>query len=71
MELFDYQSYHSMTKFLNMHDVILWHTKLVRSDADGRVDVKVAIQGKGGGIMGIGWSPKRMADIWQSVREDI
>ncbi|KAF9003722.1 Sec63-domain-containing protein [Hymenopellis radicata] len=50
MELFDYQSFHITTKFLKNREVIVWCTKLVRSDADERVNVEVAMREKG-----VGW----------------
>ena len=49
MELYDYQSFH-ITKFLKNRDVIVWCTKLMRSDADERVNVEVAMREKG-----VGW----------------
>ncbi|PCH44487.1 hypothetical protein WOLCODRAFT_154532 [Wolfiporia cocos MD-104 SS10] len=50
MELFEYQSFHIITKFLKTQDVIVWCTKLIRSDADERTNVKVAMREKG-----LGW----------------
>ncbi|KAF8631115.1 hypothetical protein AX17_005160 [Amanita inopinata Kibby_2008] len=50
MELFEYQSFHITTKFLKNRDVIVWCTKLMRSDADERVNVEVAMREKG-----VGW----------------
>ncbi|KAF5370279.1 hypothetical protein D9758_006929 [Tetrapyrgos nigripes] len=50
MELFEYQSFHIITKFLKNRDVIVWCTKLMRSDADERVNVEVAMREKG-----VGW----------------
>ncbi|PCH37367.1 hypothetical protein WOLCODRAFT_158093 [Wolfiporia cocos MD-104 SS10] len=41
MELFEYQSFHIITKFLKTRDVIVWCTKLIRTDADERTNVKV------------------------------
>lgn len=43
MELFEYQSFHIIIKFLKNQDVIVWCTKLMRSNADERVNVKVAM----------------------------
>ena len=43
MELFKYQSFCIMTKFLKDHDVIMWYMKLMRSDADERVNVEDAM----------------------------
>jgi len=50
MELFDYQSFHITAKFLKNREVIVWCTKLMRSDADERVNVEVAMREKG-----LGW----------------
>ncbi|KIY53142.1 putative RNA helicase [Fistulina hepatica ATCC 64428] len=50
MELFDYQSFHVITKFLKNRDVIVWCTKLQRSDKDEQVNVEVAMREKG-----VGW----------------
>ncbi|KAJ3476926.1 hypothetical protein NLI96_g10818 [Meripilus lineatus] len=50
MDLFEYQSFHVITKFLKNRDVIVWCTKLIRSDADERVNVEVAMREKG-----LGW----------------
>ncbi|ETW75698.1 hypothetical protein HETIRDRAFT_460980 [Heterobasidion irregulare TC 32-1] len=50
MELFDYQSYDVITKFLKNREVVVWCTKLARSDADERVNVEVAMREKG-----LGW----------------
>jgi pre-mRNA-splicing helicase BRR2 len=50
MELFDYQSFEVITKFLKNRDVVVWCTKLARSDANERVDVEVAMREKG-----LGW----------------
>ncbi|KAF9267488.1 Sec63-domain-containing protein [Marasmius fiardii PR-910] len=56
MELFDYQSFHITTKFLKNRDVIVWCTKLMRSDADERVNVEVAMREKG-----VGWILRALA----------
>ncbi|OCH86010.1 putative RNA helicase [Obba rivulosa] len=56
MELFDYQSFHIVTKFLKNRDVIVWCTKLMRSDADERVNVEVAMREKG-----LGWILRELA----------
>ncbi|TFK70690.1 Sec63-domain-containing protein [Pluteus cervinus] len=56
MELFDYQSFHIITKFLRNREVIVWCTKLMRSDADERVNVEVAMREKG-----VGWILKELA----------
>jgi pre-mRNA-splicing helicase BRR2 len=50
MELFDYQSFHITAKFLKNRDVIVWCTKLMRSDADERVNVEVAMREKERGL---------------------
>ncbi|KZT07923.1 putative RNA helicase [Laetiporus sulphureus 93-53] len=56
MELFEYQSFHIITKFLKNRDVIVWCTKLMRSDADERVNVEVAMREKG-----LGWILRELA----------
>ena len=56
MELFDYQSFDVITKFLKNRDVVVWCTKLARSDADERVDVEVAMREKG-----LGWILRELA----------
>ena len=56
MELFDYQSFHTTTKFLKNRDVVVWCTKLMRSDADERVNVEVAMREKG-----VGWILRELA----------
>ncbi|KAF7294831.1 putative ATP dependent RNA helicase [Mycena indigotica] len=50
IELFEYQSFHITTRFLKNRDVIVWCTKLMRSDADERVNVEVAMRERG-----VGW----------------
>ena len=49
-QLFEYQNFHLITKFLKNRDVIVWCTKLIRSEADDRVNVEVAMREKG-----VGW----------------
>ncbi|KAF8970308.1 Sec63-domain-containing protein [Flammula alnicola] len=61
MELFDYQSFHITAKFLKNRDVIVWCTKLMRSDADERVNVEVAMREKG-----LGWILRELAGDRQS-----
>ncbi|KAF8270130.1 putative RNA helicase [Lactarius quietus] len=56
MELFDYQSFGVITKFLKNRDVVVWCTKLARSDADERVNVEVAMREKG-----LGWILRELA----------
>lgn len=56
IELFEYQSFHIITKFLKNRDVIVWCTKLERSDADERVNVEVAMREKG-----LGWILRELA----------
>ena len=56
MELFDYQSFEVTTKFLKNRDVVVWCTKLTRSDANERVDVEVAMREKG-----LGWILRELA----------
>ena len=56
MDLFEYENFSLITKFLKNRDVIVWCTKLVRSDADERVNVEVAMREKG-----VGWILKELA----------
>ncbi len=56
MELFEFQSFHIITKFLKNRDVVVWCTKLMRSDADERVNVEVAMREKG-----VGWIIRELA----------
>lgn len=56
MELFDYQSFDVITKFLKNRDVVVWCTKLARSDTNERVDVEVAMREKG-----LGWILRELA----------
>ncbi|TFY55063.1 hypothetical protein EVJ58_g8480 [Rhodofomes roseus] len=56
MDLFEYQSFDVITKFLKNRDVIVWCTKLMRSDADERVNVEVAMREKG-----LGWILRELA----------
>jgi pre-mRNA-splicing helicase BRR2 len=56
MEIFEYQSFHVITKFLKNRDVIVWCTKLMRSDADERVNVEVAMRERG-----LGWILRELA----------
>ncbi|PFH47664.1 hypothetical protein AMATHDRAFT_77103 [Amanita thiersii Skay4041] len=66
MELFEYQSFHITTKFLKNREVIVWCTKLMRSDADERVNVEVAMREKG-----VGWILRDLAgDRQAKVRTD-
>jgi pre-mRNA-splicing helicase BRR2 len=51
MELFDFESYHIVTKFLKNRDIVC--TKLMRSE---RVNVEVAMREKG-----VGWISKELA----------
>ena len=56
MELLEFQSHTLVTKFLKNRDVIVWCTKLVRSDVDERVNVEVAMREKG-----VGWILRELA----------
>ncbi|GLB39382.1 putative sec63-domain-containing protein [Lyophyllum shimeji] len=56
MELFEYQSFHIITKFLKNREVIVWCTKLMRSDVEERVNVEVAMREKG-----VGWILRELA----------
>jgi pre-mRNA-splicing helicase BRR2 len=50
MDLFEYQSFEVIRKFLKNRDIIVWCTKLVRSSEEERKDVEVTMRKKG-----IGW----------------
>ncbi|KAJ7097861.1 putative RNA helicase [Mycena belliarum] len=63
MELFEYQSFHITTKFLKNRDVVVWCTKLMRSDADERVNVEVAMREKG-----VGWILRELAGDRQATK---
>jgi pre-mRNA-splicing helicase BRR2 len=56
MEVFDYQSFDVTTKFLRNREAIVWCTKLMRSDAEERVNVEVAMREKG-----VGWILRALA----------
>ena len=56
IELFEFLSFHTVTKFLKNRDVIVWCTKLARSNADERVNVEVAMREKG-----VGWILRELA----------
>ena len=62
MELFDYESYHVIAKFLKNREVVVWCTKLMRSNADERVNVEVAMREKG-----LGWILRELAGDRQAV----
>ena len=62
MELFDYESYHVVAKFLKNREVIVCCTKLMRSDADERVNIEVAMREKG-----LGWILRELAGDRQAV----
>jgi pre-mRNA-splicing helicase BRR2 len=62
MELFDYESYHIVAKFLKNREVIICCTKLMRSDADERVNVEAAMREKG-----LGWILRELAGDRQAV----
>lgn len=55
MELFEFQSFSLITKFLKNRDVIVWCTKLVRSDAEERINVEVAMRERG-----LGWITREL-----------
>ncbi|KAK7020512.1 putative ATP dependent RNA helicase [Favolaschia claudopus] len=63
MELFEYQSFHITTKFLKNRDVVVWCTKLNRSDAEERVNVEVAMREKG-----VGWILRELAGDRQAAK---
>ncbi|PPQ88313.1 hypothetical protein CVT25_012373 [Psilocybe cyanescens] len=64
MELFDYQSFHITAKFLKNRDVVVWCTKLMRSDAEERINVEVAMREKG-----LGWILRELAGDRQAKGE--
>jgi len=64
MELFDYQSHHIIQVFIKNRDAIVWCTKLMRSDADERVNVEVAMREKG-----VGWILRELAGGKQTKKE--
>jgi len=64
MELFDYQSHHIIQVFIKNRDAIVWCTKLMRSDADERVNVEVAMREKG-----VGWILRELAGGQETKRE--
>lgn len=63
MELFEFQSFHVITKFLKNRDVVVWCTKLMRSDADERINVEVAMREKG-----VGWILRELAGDRQAKK---
>ncbi|KAG2152619.1 P-loop containing nucleoside triphosphate hydrolase protein [Suillus bovinus] len=63
MELFEFQSFHVITKFLKNRDVVVWCTKLMRSDADERINVEVAMREKG-----VGWILRELAGDRQTKK---
>ncbi|KAI0312601.1 hypothetical protein OF83DRAFT_1066919 [Amylostereum chailletii] len=66
MELFEYQSFNVITMFLKNREVVVWCTKLARSDADERVNVEVAMREKG-----LGWILRELAgDRQVKIRAD-
>ncbi|KAG6914415.1 hypothetical protein DXG01_000484, partial [Tephrocybe rancida] len=65
MELFNFESYHITKKFLKNRDVVVWCTKLMRSDADERVNVEVAMREKG-----VGWILRELAGDRQTKARD-
>ena len=62
MELFDYQSFHVLAKFLKNREVIVWCTKLVRSDAEERVNIEVRMRERG-----LGWILRELAGDRQTI----
>jgi pre-mRNA-splicing helicase BRR2 len=45
-----------VTEFLKNRDVVVWYTKLARSDVNERVDVEIAMREKG-----LGWILRELA----------
>ena len=66
MELFDYQSHHIIQVFIKNRDAIAWCTKLMRSDADERVNVEVAMREKG-----VGWILRELAGGGKETKERV
>ncbi|KXN91384.1 hypothetical protein AN958_00907 [Leucoagaricus sp. SymC.cos] len=64
MELFDYQSHHIIQVFIKNRDAIVWCTKLMRSDADERVNIEVAMREKG-----VGWILRELVGDKQTKKE--
>ena len=56
MDLFEYEHFPLIRKFVKNRDVVVWCTKLMRSDADERVNVEVAMREKG-----VGWILRELA----------
>ncbi len=56
MDLFEYQHFPLIRKFVKNRDVVVWCTKLMRSDAEERVNVEVAMREKG-----VGWILRELA----------
>lgn len=56
MELFDFSWHELVSRLTKNRDVIVWCTKLARSDRDERVNVEVAMREKG-----VGWILKELA----------
>ena len=71
MELFDYQSFHITAKFLKNRDIVVWCTKLMRSDAEERVNVEVTMREKGHGWILRELSGDRQAKVNQGDAMDI
>ena len=49
MELFNYRPFEVITKFFRNRDVVVWCTKITRSNANERVNVEVAMRENGQG----------------------
>jgi pre-mRNA-splicing helicase BRR2 len=63
MELFNYQSFEVITKFLKNCDIVVswWCPKLAHSNTNKHVDIKVAMHEKG-----LGWILHDLAGDWQA-----
>jgi pre-mRNA-splicing helicase BRR2 len=61
MDIFEYDHFHVITKFLKNRDVVVWCTKLARSDANERMNVEVAMRERGLGWILRGLSGDRQA----------
>jgi hypothetical protein len=54
--LFNYQSFCTTQTFLKNHNIIIWCTKLMQSNADKHVNIDVAMRKKG-----LGWILQKLA----------
>lgn len=69
MELFEYQSFHIITKFLKNRDVVVWCTKLIQSDADEHTNVKGCNAGEGAWLDSRELTGDRKAKVWTDMMD--